>query len=279
MIIRCYGARGSIPVSGKDYLTYGGNTTCMEIRTSDDKIIIIDAGTGIRELGNRLFTEGRNIHHLLFTHAHWDHLIGFPFFKPIYLERAKISMYGCPFAQKSVKQVISGTMQPPNFPVRYEDVHAHFTYYETCEKPFSIGSMDVEAILLSHPNRGIGYKFSEEGKTFVFLTDNELQFTHPGGLKFDDYREFAKDADLLIHDAEFTEDEYKLTRTWGHSTYTDALRLALDANVSQFGLFHHNQGRSDTELDILVEHCNEIAASKNSSLKCFAVAQGMEIVL
>ena len=279
MLIRCYGARGSIPVSGKDYLVYGGNTTCMEVRTSDDKIIIIDAGTGIRELGNRLFTEGRNIYHLLFTHAHWDHLMGFPFFKPIYPERTKISIYGCPFAQKSVKHIISGSMQPPNFPIKFEDAHADFTYYETCDKPFSIGSMDVEAILLSHPNQGIGYKFSEEGKTFVFLTDNELQYTHPGGLKFGDYLEFSANADLLIHDAEFTDDEYALTSSWGHSTYTDALRLAIEANVAQFGLFHHNQGRTDIELDQLVKHCNEIVASKNSSLRCFAMAQGMEIEL
>ncbi len=279
MLIRCYGARGSIPVSGKDYLVYGGNTTCMEIRTSDDKIIIIDADTGIRELGNRLLTEESNIYHLIFTHAHWDHLMGFPFFKPIYHEKVKIFMYGCPFAQKTVKNIVSGTMQPPNFPIRFESVQAHFTYYETCEKPFSIGSMDVEAILLSHPNQGIGYKFTEEGKTFVFLTDNELQYTHPRGLKFDDYREFSTNADLLIHDAEFTENEYARTRTWGHSTYTDALRLAIEANVVQFGLFHHNQGRTDTELDQLVEHSNEIAASKNSSLRCFAIAQGMEIEL
>ena len=280
MIVRFYGARGSIPVSGKEYLKYGGNTTCLEIRTKDDEIIIIDAGSGIRTLGHRLISENRFQYTMIFTHAHWDHIMGFPFFQPIYSTKVRIIMYGCPFAQASVKQMISKIMSPPNFPVRFEDIRADIVYHEACEEPFAVKSMSIAPIALSHPNQGVGYRFTEDGKSFVFLTDNELTFKHPGGADFQDYRDFAAGADLLVHDAEFTDEEYnRRTRTWGHSVYRDALRLALEARVRKFGLFHHNQERSDEGVDEIVADCRKIVASSNEDLECFAVHQGMEIEL
>ncbi|MDO8786435.1 MAG: MBL fold metallo-hydrolase [Syntrophales bacterium] len=279
MIIRCWGVRGSIPVSGEEYLKYGGDTTCMEIRTKDDEIIIIDAGSGIRRLGNSLLAEGRHQYSMIFTHAHWDHLMGFPFFKPIYLKKTHITMYGCPFAQASIKHMISRIMSPPNFPVTFEEITAKITYHEACEDFFSLHSLTVTPIALSHPNRGLGYKFIEDGRSFVFLTDNELMFKHPGGLNYQDYLDFSADADLLIHDAEYNEEEYRKTRTWGHSTYKDALRLALDARVKKFGLFHHNQDRSDQALEKIIEDCQEIIKERNVSLECFAVYPGIEIAL
>ena len=280
MIVRFYGARGSIPVSGKEYLKYGGNTTCLEIRTKDDEIIIIDAGSGIRTLGHRLISENRFQYTMIFTHAHWDHIMGFPFFQPIYSTKARIAMYGCPFAQASVKQMISKIMSPPNFPVRFEDIRADIVYHEACEEPFAVKSMSIAPIPLSHPNQGVGYRFTEDGKSFVFLTDNELTFKHPGGADFQDYRDFSTGADLLVHDAEFTDEEYnKRTKKWGHSVYRDALRLALEARVRKFGLFHHNQERSDEGVDEIVADCRKIVASSNENLECFAVHQGMEIEL
>ena len=280
MIIRFYGARGSIPVSGKEYLKYGGNTTCLEIRTKDDEIIIIDAGSGIRTLGHRLVSENRFQYTMIFTHAHWDHIMGFPFFQPIYFTKTRITMYGCPFAQASVKGMISKIMSPPNFPVRFEDIRADIVYHEACEEPFAIKSMSISPIPLSHPNQGVGYKFTEGGKSFVFLTDNELTFKHPGGVDFRDYRDFSAGADLLVHDAEFTDEEYnKRTKTWGHSVYRDALRLALEARVRKFGLFHHNQERSDEGVDEIVADCRKIVSSSNEELECFAVHQGLEIEL
>lgn len=279
MMIRCWGARGSIPVSGEEYLRYGGDTTCIEIRTKSDEIIIIDAGSSIRRLGSRLLAEGRQQYTMIFTHAHWDHLMGFPFFKPIYVEGTRITMYGCPFAQASVKQMIGRIMTPPNFPVRFEDIKAEVTYHEACADSFFFGSVIVSPIPLSHPNQGQGYKFEEDGKRFVFLTDNELTYKHPGGLGYDDYRDFSRGADLLIHDAEFREEDYQKTRTWGHSVYTDTLALALDAGVKKLGLFHHNQDRSDTAVDEMVADCRRIIADRRSSLDCFAVSQDMEITL
>lgn len=279
MIVRCWGARGSIPVSGRDYLKYGGDTTCIEIRTQRDEIIIIDSGSGIRRLGNRLMAERRFEYTLIFTHAHWDHLIGFPFFKPIYHRKTRVTLYGCPYAQASVQQIISRIMTPPNFPVALADVHADLIFHESCAVPFEIGGMRVTPIPLSHPNEGIGYRFEEDGKSFVFLTDNELMHHHPGGMAYEDYCRFARGADLLIHDAEYVAADYLTKKSWGHTVYLDALRLALDAGVARLGLFHHNQERTDSELDAMVEDCRGLIARGGRKLDCFAMNQEMEINL
>ena len=277
MLVRCWGARGSIPVSGREYLRYGGDTPCIEIRTGDDRIVIIDAGSGIRRLGNRLITEKRHDVALIFTHAHWDHIMGFPFFKPIYRSSTHIDMFGCPFAQDSVRQMISHIMAPPNFPLNFVDITADIRYQDACEETFHLGSLTVTPIPISHPNQGMGYCFEESGKSFVFLTDNELTYQHPGGLAYEDYVTFAKGADLLIHDAEYRPPEYRMTRAWGHSVYTDALRLALDAGVGRLGLFHHNQERTDDAVDEMAADCRRIAADR--PLECFALRQDMEIVV
>ncbi|PIP07487.1 MAG: MBL fold metallo-hydrolase [Syntrophobacteraceae bacterium CG23_combo_of_CG06-09_8_20_14_all_50_8] len=279
MIIRCWGARGSIPVSGKEYLMYGGDTTCLEIRTGNDEIVIIDAGSGIRRLGNLLLTENRYQYTMLFTHAHWDHLMGFPFFKPIYMEETSISVFGCPFAQTSIKHMISRIMAPPNFPVDFDNIKTAITYHESCDTLLALNLLSVTPIALSHPNQGMGYKLSEGGKCFVFLTDNELAYKHPGGLNYNAYVDFAYGADLLIHDAEYTEEDYQRTKTWGHSLYRHTLQLALDAKVKKLGLFHHNQERLDAAVDGIVEDCRKIIRERQSSLECFAVHQDMELVL
>jgi ribonuclease BN (tRNA processing enzyme) len=277
MIIRCWGARGSIPVSGRQYTKYGGDTPCIEIRTKHDDIIIVDAGSGIRRLGNRLMDEKRFDYTLFFTHGHWDHIMGFPFFKPIYFKKTSIAMYGCPFSQTSVRDLISVIMAAPNFPVDFENASANISYHETCSMEYTIHSMTVTPIALSHPNQGIGYKFSEDGRSFVFLTDNELAHQHDGGLDFDDYVEFCRGADLLIHDAEYNDDDYPRKRTWGHSTYKQALQLAQQAGVKRFGLYHHNQERSDRQVDDFVKDCKKIIRQGHNHLECFAVRQDMQL--
>jgi len=271
MHIKCWGSRGSVPVSGKDYTKYGGDTTCIEIRTKDDQIIIVDGGTGIRRLGNHLILEGRYSYEIIFTHAHWDHLMGFPFFKPIYLDQTNIRMHGCPFAQKFVETMLNKVMSPPNFPVRYSDIKAHVDLTPECPELIEMGSVSIIPIRLSHPNQGNGYKFIEDDKTFVFLTDNELGFLHPGGRSFDDYVEFSAGADLLMHDGEYTKEEYNSTIQWGHTVYTTALELAIEAGVKQFGIFHLNQDRTDKEVDHMVDTCEEIISRKKADLKCLAV--------
>ncbi|MFH1480552.1 MAG: MBL fold metallo-hydrolase [Pseudomonadota bacterium] len=279
MIIRCYGARGSIPVSGRDYIKYGGDTTCLEIRTKNGDIIIVDAGTGIRRLGNRLLSEERFDYNIIFTHSHLDHISGFPFFKPIYNKKARIHIMGCPNTQGNLQKLISKSMSAPLFPIQFDQLKAQIRYDVECQLSFSIGTMEIVTINLSHPNGGLGYRFVEDGKTFVFLTDNELRYRHRNGRNFEDYVQFAAEADLLIHDAEYTSEQYRHNATWGHSTYLDALELAFEAQVKQLGLFHHNQDRSDAQQDAIVEECRKMIEGKESHMVCFALTQTSEIIL
>ncbi|MFW6011766.1 MAG: MBL fold metallo-hydrolase [Desulfosalsimonas sp.] len=277
MYIKCWGSRGSIPVSGREFERYGGDTTCIEIRTKSDDLIIVDAGTGIRRLGNRLVRENRHVYNFIFTHSHWDHLLGFPFFKPLYNENCRIMMHRCPFPGKYVETIVTKMMRPPHFPVRYSDLTATVSYREGCPHPFEIGSVTITPIALSHPNGGCGYKFQEDGKTFVFLTDNELGFVHPGGCEYRDYVKFCQGADLLIHDAEFLPEEYEISVEWGHSSCLDALKLAVEAGVARLGLFHLNQDRTDDEVDRMVKRClkNLSESGTNNRIECFAVAGDM----
>ena len=279
MIVRCYGARGSIPVSGEEYLKYGGDSTCIEIRTKNDEIIIVDGGSGIRRLGNRLMREERFHYSVFFTHSHWDHILGFPFFKPLFDERTTIKLKGCPTAQGNIQKLLSKAMSAPLFPIQFNDLKAAIHYDGTCPTSFRVDSIEISTINLSHPNSGLGFRFVEDGKIFVFLTDNELGYRHKGGRSIDDYAAFARNADLLIHDAEFTPEQYEKTISWGHSTYVDALRLAFGAKVKRLGLFHHNQDRIDRDQDEIVCRCNEMIESQKVDMECFAMTQTSELTL
>ncbi len=279
MIITCWGSRGSIPVSGKEYVKYGGDTTCLEIRSQSGDIIIVDAGTGIRRLGNKLIKEDTHFYNFIFTHAHWDHIMGLPFFKPLFNSKTKIKVFRCPYAGMYAEKMITRVLTPPHFPVKYSDLSAEFTYEEGCPHPFEIGSVTVVPIHLSHPNGGRGFKFIEGQKSFVFLTDNELGFMHPNGLTLAEYAEFSSQADLLIHDAEYTPEEYKRFIEWGHSSYADVLELASLADVKKLGLFHLNQDRSDDAMDQIVDTCRRIIQQNNYGFECLAVGSGMTIEL
>ena len=272
MYIKCWGSRGSIPVSGKNYLKYGGDTTCLEIRTKSDDIIIIDAGTGIRRLGNKLIEEERFRYNFLFTHAHWDHLLGFPFFKPIFFNNSELRIHKCPFPGTYAEKMISQILASPYFPGKHS---AEIVFKKGCPEQFEIGSITVIPIRLSHPNGGSGYKFIENGKSFVFLTDNELGHIHPGGLPSDDYLKFSIGADLLIHDAEYTSKEYETFIKWGHSSCADVIDLSIKAEIKELGLFHLNQERTDKEMDEIIKACKKNITEKGHNLNCFAVRSDM----
>jgi ribonuclease BN (tRNA processing enzyme) len=279
MIITCWGSRGSIPVSGRTYLKYGGDTTSLEIRTKSGDIIAVDAGTGIRRFGKKLADEDAGNINFIFTHAHWDHLMGFPFFKPLYFKHAKFRMHGCPFHSQFVESILSTVMAPPNFPVKYDDIKAQMRYEKACPQQFDIGSISVTPIAISHPNGGSGYKFTEDGKTFVFLTDNELGYIHPGGCEFKSYVDFAAGADFLIHDCEYTPEEYRTFIEWGHSDYTDVLKLAREAGVKKLGLFHLNQERTDDQMDQMVGVCQKYFDDYGLEIECIGVASDMTFSL
>jgi len=280
MEIKCYGSRGSVPVSGEGFEKYGGNTTCLKIIADSGDIIIVDAGTGIRKVGNELLQSKITTVNILFTHAHWDHLLGFPFFKPLYNKKFNINIYGCPFMENnSTKDMISGTMVDPYTPVKLETFSAKINYYDVRYSAFEIGSIKIIPINLSHPNQGIGYKFVEGDKQFVFLTDNELGYQHPGGLEVINYVHDCLNVDILFHDGEYLPTEYPAKKTWGHSTYEQATELAIQAKVKILGLVHHNQDRTDAEIDQIVLDCNRLIKKNHSNLNCFAVSDGAEITL
>ena len=272
MEITIWGARGSIPVSGPEYLRYGGDTTCLEVRGSGEPLLI-DAGTGIRRAGNRLHTGRARRIHLLFTHAHWDHVIGFPFFRPLYARGVRIDIYGCLEAQASVREILSRAMSAPGFPVDLGEVAADLVFHEACGERFEAGGLEVSTIPLSHPNGGVGYGVSDGARRLVFLTDNELALVHPGGRVAAEYARFAAGADLLLHDGELTAEEYRTRRGWGHSTWEDALGLALDARVRRFGVWHHNMRRDDDAIDRIVGECRARAGAAGSGVECFAARQ------
>lgn len=279
MYIKCWGSRGSIPVSGSEFVKYGGDTTCMEIQARSGDVIIVDAGTGIRRLGNKLLQDGHDTYNFIFTHAHWDHLMGFPFFKPLFRRGQKIRVYRSPYSGTYAEKMITRILTPPNFPVKYSDLSAEIIFEEGCPGEFIIGSIRVAPIRLSHPNGGRGYKFTEGGKSFVFLTDNELGFVHPGGRTVADYIAFTQGADFLIHDAEYTSDEYRTFIEWGHSSCADVIDLAAAAGVGRLGLFHINQERTDAEMDAIVDECRQTIALRGAAFECSAVGCGMEYEL
>jgi ribonuclease BN (tRNA processing enzyme) len=170
-------------------------------------------------------------------------------------------------------------MGAPLFPVPFEQLKANINYSGECALSFQIDTVEVFPINLSHPNVGMGYKFKEDGKTFVFLTDNELGYRHREGRSFEEYMEFCKEADLLIHDAMYTPLQYRRTKTWGHSTYNDALNLAMAARVKRLGLFHHDYDRKDEEVDVMVQACQEIIQRNKSPMESFALSQTTELTL
>ncbi|HZH74368.1 MAG TPA: MBL fold metallo-hydrolase [Mariniphaga sp.] len=279
MHIKCWGSRGSIPVSGKNYLKYGGETTCIEVRSSKGDTIIIDAGSGIRALGLKLIKEKLSGVHILFTHTHLDHILGFPFFLPLFDSSFIINVYGYSHDSYSIKNILNGIMRSPYFPIDLETIQQAIKFINISDKPFRIGSIEIQPIFLNHPGGGLGYRFEENGSVFIFLTDNELLDEMTGKILFHDYVEFCKNADLLIHDAEFNNDEYQKFKFWGHSSYTEAIRLGIKANAKRIGLFHLNSSRTDDQVDFMVNSSKNIVSELDSSLEVFAVNCGFKTVV
>jgi len=275
MRIRCWGARGSFPVSGAEFIRYGGDTTCVEVESGKGDIVVLDAGTGIREFGDQLVTAREKIVHIVFTHAHLDHIVGFPYFAPIYDEEAELHIYGCPCGADSIETALRKLMRSPYFPVDFSALPAKITFHHVSVAPFNIGSMRFTPIRLSHPNGGCGYRIEDRRKVFVFLTDNELEYGKPGADP-EYFESLCEDADLLIHDAEYTDEEYRKYESWGHSKYTDAVRLAIAAKVKMLGLFHIHTRRTDDEMDEIVAHAGDIISDAGSNIVCFGVGAGFE---
>lgn len=284
MKIKIWGCRGSLPVPGAATLRYGGNTTCLGVSSASGQQIIVDAGSGIHNLGNALLRDGGPKElRFFFTHAHWDHLLGFPFFTPLYLPGYQLTFCSGAHAQGAIKKFLSRQMEPPFFPVDMSAFRADVSFH--CDNPCHeqksccIGDLNVTPFPINHPNGGFGYRFNEGERSFIFVPDNELSFHHEDGPGRDEFVELFRGIDLLIHDAQYTAEDYRRTRGWGHSTFADTVDLALAAGVKRLGLFHHDPDRSDDDLDRQLSWCRKRIREAGSDMDCFAVAEGMELEL
>jgi phosphoribosyl 1,2-cyclic phosphodiesterase len=291
--LRFWGTRGSIPTPGTNTVRYGGNTPCVEVRTETGRLVILDAGTGIRELGRSLMAglngsegaAGRIAADIFLTHAHWDHIQGIPFFAPIFVPGNHFTIWGSKALETSIDRVIRDQMSPVVFPVSFEELDARIDFSEIAEERCVGDGYEVTAFAVQHPGGALGYRFrsgKETGRAFVYISDNELA-PHDTYKSGPDWKarlvEFVRGAKVLVHDATYTAQEYQKHRGWGHSTYDEAVALALEAGVEELVLFHHRPERSDDEVDQCVAACQSLVESRGSSLKVCAAAEGMQLTV
>ncbi len=259
MVITCWGTRGSVATGGTEFAHYGGDTISVEIRSQNGRLVIIDAGTGIRKLGKTISPEERkeNIISLFFTHYHLDHIIGAPFFTPMFDPNSRIDVYGPKLeGVTGVRDVFDVIMASPYSPLSLDNdtVKAKLSFKTISEIELQVDTLLIRTIKINHPNLGgLGYSIEEKGKKFVMLTDNELGYSHKNGSSYQQFVAFCQDADLLFHDAQYTTAEYKEHVGWGHSTIDEAVQLAKDANVKETKLFHYSPDRTDAAVNQLYE--------------------------
>jgi phosphoribosyl 1,2-cyclic phosphodiesterase len=245
--LRFWGVRGSTPTPQIDNLNFGGNTSCVEVRSADNECVIFDAGTGIRELGRTLEKEakGAPVHAKIFlTHFHWDHIQGIPFFSPLYGPNNHVSFYAGA-AGRPLQETLEGQMAQPYFPVDFGQVAAK-REFNAIEKGCTVksGSLTIRPFPLNHPQGATGYRIECNGSVIVYATDYEH-----GVPAFDNaLREYAQDADVLICDAQYTPAEYETHRGWGHSTWANAIFVARDARAKHLFLFHHDPSHDDDQM-------------------------------
>ena len=260
LTVRFWGVRGSIPTPERGCLGVGGNTSCVEVRAADGSILVLDAGTGARPLGYALAAEagGEALKvHMLFSHFHWDHLQGLPFFAPLYAPGSEVCFYAVMGADERLDGLLQGQMQAPYFPVPFGDVAAATDAVALCAgEPVEIGPFTVRPFPVNHPQGAHGFRIEADGASFVYATDYEH-----GVAAFDaGLRDVARGADLLVSDAQYTPDEYALRRGWGHTTWHEAARLAEDAGVGRLVLFHHDPSHDDDALDRICEEARTVFA-------------------
>jgi phosphoribosyl 1,2-cyclic phosphodiesterase len=255
MKIRCWGTRGSIPSPGPSTLRYGGNTSCVEVRLDDGTLLILDAGSGIRPLGATLGAVNAT---LLLSHYHWDHIQGMPFFTPCYLPDARIDVWGPEFNGEGPDELLTGQMLAPYFPAPASEWRGIRGFHLMREnEPISIGGAHIRAGRLCHPGLTYGYRIEHQGRVFAYCSDNEPDVATPEDLAA--IVELVHDADVLLHDCQYTEAEYILRRRWGHSTPRQAAYIASAGRVHRLMLFHHEPAHSDEALEALADEARALS--------------------
>jgi phosphoribosyl 1,2-cyclic phosphodiesterase len=294
--LKFWGTRGSISVPGPSTLRYGGNTTCVEIRT-DGEIIVLDAGSGIRSLGIALEKEFQSEPiklSLLVTHAHWDHIQGLPFFAPAYEKKNEICVRGYDGVDTSFGKIMAEPMKAPFFPIAMRELSARIDIKKLTEMEFSVGKVQVRARFVNHPGVCAGYRLFTSAGSIAFLPDHEpYRFLHSA--RADDLSpeeakktateeriglvEFLKGSEILILDAQYTDAEYETHVGWGHGSVSSAVSLALDAEVRRLLLFHHDPSHDDTRVDAMVDDARQLIREKGKHLEVDSAREGEEVVL
>ncbi len=272
-----WGTRGSIPVSGHRYVRHGGNTSCLEVGNGKHTLIV-DAGSGIRELGMNLVKQGPRKLHILITHTHWDHIQGFPFFAPAYVPGFELVIYGAAGFGKNLKSVFSGQLDRDYFPVQFQDMRAKIEFQHLNPSPLEIGGILVGWEYTNHPAATVCFKFTLGSKTLAYVSDNEflhgyLGAPHPITLESDvvaPHRrlvDFLTGVDLLIGEAQYTSEEYRTKIGWGHSSLCNACLLAKLAKVKRWIVTHHDPLHDDAFLDFKLNLTKEILPSLDCNIE------------
>ena len=270
MKFKFWGVRGSIPAPGPNTVKYGGNTTCIEIRTADDDLLILDAGTGIHALAQTLLDRNPLVAHILITHTHWDHIQGLPFFMPLFSASNQIHLYGGldPVTQQGIERALTVQLQYSYFPISEAQLKARLHYHTLRPgETVRIGGAKVTPIVLSHPVLNFGYRVEDrDGSSLFFTGDYEMPLNpyRPGEADYESTQQFIddkfrevlaamRDVDALIIDSSYTDAEYQTKKGWGHGTYGKALSIASLANAKRLFFTHHEPIRSDDELEAIFQ--------------------------
>ncbi|MFC1723998.1 MBL fold metallo-hydrolase [candidate division KSB1 bacterium] len=290
MKIKFWGTRGSAPVPGKSTLKYGGNTSCIEVREKDT-IIIIDAGTGIRELGRSLVKEFKDKKlelHILISHTHWDHIHGIPFFQPAYIPGNKINFYGVRGIDMDFEKIIKGQMDTNYFPVDFSIFRSHINFVELNDK-VNIGPFELTFFFLNHPGITVGFRLDTKNNSIAYVSDNEPYSgtmrdkwdpTVPWVQFFEEkFIKFIKGVDLLLMEGQYTEEEYERKVSWGHGTMEFTNSVAQQAEVKKLAFFHYDPEHTDKQLDARIAKIKKTIDEKNNNYELVGAVEGMEINL
>jgi phosphoribosyl 1,2-cyclic phosphodiesterase/DNA-binding response OmpR family regulator len=282
MQVRFWGTRGSIATPGAATVRYGGNTSCVEVRSYAGDIVLIDCGTGAHALGQMLLKEMKPCSgHILISHTHWDHIQGVPFFAPLFVPGNEWHIYGPRGLGKSLRDVFAGQMEYTYFPVALNAFAATLHFHEVVEGGFAIGNMRIATHYLNHPALTVGYRLEADGASLVYASDHEPHSAeaahgHAAAVEGRDiaHADFMRDADLVIHDAQYTAAEYDAKIGWGHSTMEYAINAAIAANVKHLALFHHDPSRTDDAVDKLLDAARIRVAQAGSTLEVSGASEG-----
>jgi len=270
-----WGVRGTLPVSGEKSLRYGGNTICISIQFPKDNLMILDAGSGIKQLSDHLMsTQDSGFHaKILISHPHWDHINALPFFVPLYVQGNEFEIFGASHGDISMRELISAQMDGVYFPIRIKEFAARTYFRDLKEEEFKINDVNVKTMLLSHPGTCLGYRFEYRDRSICYVTDNEL---FPEGTKeynpnyWEKLTAFVASTDILITDATYTDEEYTKKMKWGHSAVSQVVKLAHAAQVKELHLIHHDPDQSDDDIDQKLKTAQKLLKELKSKTKCIA---------